>query len=120
MDMNGATFIKYLSALVKEGKVTENQIDKAVRHILEMKFLLGLFDDPYRYLDEERAKANTFTEEYLKVARQAVASSVVLLKNEAEVLPIKKDSGKTIAVIGPMMNNISDINGSWTCLGDGK
>ena len=73
MDMNGATFIKYLSALVKEGKVTENQIDKAVRHILEMKFLLGLFDDPYRYLDETRAKENTFTEEYLKVARQAVA-----------------------------------------------
>ena len=120
MDMNGATFIKYLSALVKEGKVTEAQIDKAVRHILEMKFLLGLFDDPYRYLDETRAKENTFTEEYLKVARQAVASSVVLLKNEAEVLPIKKDSGKTIAVIGPMMNNTSDINGSWTCLGDGK
>ena len=120
MDMNGATFIKYLSALVKESKVTEAQIDKAVRHILEMKFLLGLFDDPYRYLDEERAKANTFTEEYLKVARQAVASSVVLLKNEAEALPIKKDSGKTIAVIGPMMNNTSDINGSWTCLGDGK
>ncbi|WP_289013011.1 beta-glucosidase BglX [uncultured Capnocytophaga sp.] len=120
MDMNGATFIKYLSALVKEGKVTEAQIDKAVRHILEMKFLLGLFDDPYRYLDETRAKANTFTEEYLKVARQAVASSVVLLKNEAEALPIKKNSGKTIAVIGPMMNNTSDINGSWTCLGDGK
>lgn len=120
MDMNGATFIKYLSALVKEGKVTETQIDKAVRHILEMKFLLGLFDDPYRYLDETCAKENTFTEEYLKVARQAVASSVVLLKNEAEVLPIKKDSGKTIAVIGPMMNNTSDINGSWTCLGDGK
>ena len=120
MDMNGATFIKYLSALVKEGKVTKAQIDKAVRHILEMKFLLGLFDDPYRYLDETRAKENTFTEEYLKVARQAVASSVVLLKNEAEVLPIKKDSGKTIAVIGPMMNNTSDINGSWTCLGDGK
>ena len=120
MDMNGATFIKYLSALVKEGKVTEAQIDKAVRHILEMKFLLGLFDDPYRYLDETRAKENTFTEEYLKVARQAVASSVILLKNEAEALPIKKDSGKTIAVIGPMMNNTSDINGSWTCLGDGK
>ena len=75
---------------------------------------------PYRYLDETRAKENTFTEEYLKVARQAVASSVVLLKNEAEVLPIKKDSDKTIAVIGPMMNNTSDINGSWTCLGDGK
>ncbi|GJH39663.1 glycosyl hydrolase [Capnocytophaga sp. HP1101] len=119
MDMNGATFIKYLNALVKEGKVSEAQIDKAVKHILEMKFLLGLFDDPYRYLDEERAKTNTFTEEYLKVARQAVASSVVLLKNEA-VLPIQKNSAKTIALIGPMMNNTSDINGSWTCLGDGK
>src|SRR5690606_29129213 len=59
MDMTGATFIKHLSKSVEEGKVSEETIDNAARRILEMKFLLGLFDDPYRYLNEERAKQNS-------------------------------------------------------------
>ncbi|WP_313381270.1 glycoside hydrolase family 3 N-terminal domain-containing protein [Proteiniphilum saccharofermentans] len=118
MDMTGATFIKHLTESVKEGKVSEKSIDTAVRRILEMKFLLGLFDDPYRYLDEERAKQNTMTPEFMKTARKAVSSSVVLLKNDNQVLPVTKESGKTVALIGPLMNDSINLNGEWAGLGD--
>lgn len=118
MDMTGATYIKYLTESVEEGKVSEKTINNAVRSILEMKFLLGLFDDPYRYLDEERAKQNTMTPEFMETARKAVASSVVLLKNENQVLPITKESGKTIAVVGPLMNDSINLNGEWAGLGN--
>jgi len=116
--MTGATFIKHLTESVKEGKVSEKSIDTAVRRILEMKFLLGLFDDPYRYLDEERAKQNTMTPEFMETARKAVASSVVLLKNDNQVLPVTKESGKTVALIGPLMNDSINLNGEWAGLGD--
>ncbi|RNC64301.1 beta-glucosidase BglX [Proteiniphilum sp. X52] len=118
MDMTGATFIKHLTASVKEGKVAEKSIDTAARRILEMKFLLGLFDDPYRYLDEERAKQNTMTPEFMETARKAVASSVVLLKNDNQTLPVTKESGKTVALIGPLMNDSINLNGEWAGLGD--
>ncbi len=118
MDMTGATYIKYLTESVKEGKASEKSIDIAVRRILEMKFLLGLFDDPYRYLNEERAKQNTMTPEFMETARKAVASSVVLLKNDNQVLPITKESGKTIALVGPLMNDSINLNGEWAGLGD--
>ncbi len=118
MDMTGASFIKYLAESVEEGKVSEKRIDLAVRHILEMKFLLGLFDDPYRYLDEERARQNTMTPEFMETARKAVASSVVLLKNENQILPITQESGKTIALVGPLMNDSINLNGEWAGLGD--
>jgi len=83
-----------------------------------MKFLLGLFDDPYRYLNEERAKQNTMTPEFMETARKAVASSVVLLKNDNQILPITKESGKTIALVGPLMNDSINLNGEWAGLGD--
>ncbi|MEA5128848.1 MAG: beta-glucosidase BglX [Proteiniphilum sp.] len=118
MDMTGATYIKYLTESVKEGKASEKSIDIAVRRILEMKFLLGLFDDPYRYLNEERARQNTMTPEFMETARKAVASSVVLLKNDNQVLPITKESGKTIALVGPLMNDSINLNGEWAGLGD--
>lgn len=118
MDMTGATYIKYLSELVKEGKVSEKTIDNATRSILEMKFLLGLFDDPYRYLDENRAKANTEKPEFIETARMAVASSLVLLKNDNDLLPIKKDRAARIALIGPLMNDSVNLNGEWAGLGD--
>jgi beta-glucosidase len=120
MDMTGATFIKYLKKSVEEGKVSEETIDNATRRILEMKFLLGLFDDPYRYLDEERAKQNTMTPEFMRTARKAVAASVVLLKNDNRLLPITKESGKTVALIGPLMNDSINLNGEWAGLGDRK
>ncbi len=118
MDMTGATYIKYLAESVKEGRVSERTIDNAVRSILEMKFLLGLFDDPYRYLNEDRARANTMTPEFMETAREAVASSVVLLKNEGNVLPIQKESGKILALVGPLMNDSINLNGEWAGLGD--
>ncbi len=118
MDMTGSTFIKYLAESVQEGKVSEQTIDNAVRSILEMKFLLGLFDDPYRYLDEKRAQQNTMTPEFMETARKAVASSVVLLKNVGNILPISKESGKTLALIGPLMNDSINLNGEWAGLGD--
>lgn len=118
MDMTGATFIKYLNQSVQEGKVSEKTIDNATRRILEMKFLLGLFDDPYRYLDEERAKQNRRTPAFMETARKAVASSVVLLKNEGDILPIPKDKAITIALVGPLMNDSLNLNGEWAGLGD--
>ncbi|MCE5206311.1 MAG: glycoside hydrolase family 3 C-terminal domain-containing protein [Porphyromonadaceae bacterium] len=118
MDMTGASFIKYLTQSVKEGKVSEKTINTATRRILEMKFLLGLFDDPYRYLNEARAKQNTMTTEFMETARKAVASSVVLLKNDNQLLPITKASGKTIALIGPLMNDSINMNGEWAGLGN--
>ncbi|MDD2245674.1 MAG: glycoside hydrolase family 3 N-terminal domain-containing protein [Proteiniphilum sp.] len=118
MDMTGATFIKHLVKSVNEGKVPEKAIDNATRRILEMKFLLGLFDDPYRYLNEERAKQNTMTPEFMETARKAVASSVVLLKNENNLLPVKKDKAMTVALVGPLMNDSVNMNGEWAGLGD--
>ncbi len=118
MDMTGATFIKYLQQSARQGKVSEQAIDNAARRILEMKFLLGLFDDPYRYLDEERAKRNTLTPAFLETARKAVASSVVLLKNEGALLPIPRDQAVTLALVGPLMNDSVNLNGEWAALGD--
>jgi beta-glucosidase len=118
MDMTGATYIKYLSESVKEGKVSEESINNAVRSILEMKFLLGLFDDPYRYLNEERAKQNTMRPEFMETARTAAAASAVLLKNDHAILPLTKESGKTIALTGPLMNDSVNLNGEWAGLGD--
>lgn len=118
MDMTGATFIKYLTQSVEEGKVSEQTIDNAVRRILEMKFLLGLFDDPYRYLNEERASENSMTPEFMATARKAVAASVVLLKNEDNLLPIPKEKAVTLALVGPLMNDSINLNGEWAGLGD--
>ena len=118
MDMTGATFIKHLRKSVEEGKVSEQTIDNAARRILEMKFLLGLFDDPYRYLNEERARQNSMTPEFMETARKAVAASVVLLKNEHAILPITKEKAVTLALVGPLMNDSINLNGEWAGLGD--
>lgn len=113
MDMNGAIYSKYLVESVKEGKVPEAQIDRAVKSILEMKFLLGLFDDPYRYLDNEREKNTIMKPEYLQAAREAAARSIVLLKNKNNFFPIAKDKSLTIALIGPMVKDKINQNGEW-------
>ncbi len=118
MDMTGATFIKYLKQAVADGVVSENSIDNSVRRILEMKFLLGLFDNPYRYLDENRAKATIQKPEFIQTARTMVASSVVLLKNNNSILPINKSANKTIALIGPFINDSINLNGEWAGLGN--
>lgn len=118
MDMTGATYIKYLKKAVEEGKVSEKTIDDATRRILEIKFLLGLFDNPYQFLDENRAKATLQKPEFMQKAREAVAKSVVLLKNEKQLLPLRKDIPKKVALIGAMMKDSINLNGEWQGRGD--
>lgn len=118
MDMISEGFVTHLKSLVEEGKVSEAQIDVAVSRILEMKFLLGLFDDPYRYCDAEREKKVVMNPEHLKVAREAAQRSIVLLKNEDSVLPLKKEETRRVALIGPFVEERESLNGEWAIKGD--
>jgi beta-glucosidase len=115
MDMVGEGFLTTLKQSLQEGKITEKEIDQACRRVLEAKYKLGLFDDPYRYISEERGKKEVFTEENRKVAREAAAHSIVLLKNAGKNLPLKKTG--TIALIGPLADNRIDMVGTWVIAG---
>jgi beta-glucosidase len=112
MDMVGEGFLTTLKKSVQEGKVTIAQIDAACRRILEAKYKLGLFDDPYRYCNEDRAKTEVFTDANRKEARAIAAQSFVLLKNNNNVLPLKKSG--TIALIGPLADNKENMPGTWS------
>jgi len=112
MDMVGEGFLTTLKKSLDEGKVTEQQIDKACRLILEAKYKLGLFDDPYRYCDEKRAATEIFTEANRKTAREIAAQSFVLLKNQQQVLPLKKSG--TIALVGPLADAKENMPGTWS------
>ncbi|MBD0404735.1 beta-glucosidase BglX [Flammeovirga sp. EKP202] len=118
MDMNGAAYIQNLKKLVDEGAVTEGKIDVAVARILELKFLLGLFEDPYRYMDTKREAENTMTEAFLAEALKGAERSIVLLKNEKEVLPLAENTNKRIGLIGPMIKERKSLNGEWAIKGD--
>lgn len=118
MDMNGNVFMQNLPQLVKDRKVKEAVIDRAVRPILEMKFLLGLFDDPYRYLDSTREKHTIMRPEFLQVAREAGRKSIVLLKNEKKLFPIDPRKPQTVALIGPMVKDKVNQNGEWAGRGN--
>lgn len=117
MDMQGATFYDYLSALVKEKKVSEARIKEAVRDILRVKFQLGLFDDPYRYSNEERERTSIMTAEQLDAAQDIARKSMVLLKNEGSVLPLST-TVKTLAVIGPLADTQDELLGAWRGAGE--
>lgn len=117
MDMTGGVFIKNLKKKVEDGVVSLETINKATSRILEMKFLLGLFDDPYRYLDEARQKATRMKPEFIKAARETAKRSVVLLKNES-FFPISDKSDKKVALIGSMVKNKTSLNGEWAGRGD--
>lgn len=112
MDMEGNAYINNLEALVNEGKVDEALIDDAVRRILKIKFKLGLFDDPYKYCNPEREKNVLRCDEHLSAAKEAAKKSIVLLKNENDLLPLKKD-GVKIAVIGELAESKDVPLGSW-------
>lgn len=116
MDMVGEGFLTTLKASVEAGNVNLEQIDNACRSILRAKFELGLFDDPYRYCDEKRAQTEIFTSENREEARQIAAESFVLLKNEEELLPLRKQG--TIALIGPMADNKENMAGTWSVAAD--
>lgn len=116
MDMVGEGFLTTLEKSLNEGKVTENAINQACRRVLEAKYKLGLFDDPYRYFDDARPAKDILSAENRAVARQAAAHSMVLLKNEEGVLPLKKSG--TIALIGPLANDKNNMLGTWAPTGN--
>ena len=116
MDMVGEGFLTTLKKSLREGKVTQKQIDDACRRILEAKYKLGLFDDPNRYISEERMKQEVLSAARRKAARDIAAHTFVLLKNNNETLPLKKSG--TIALIGPLANDKSNMLGTWAVSGD--
>ena len=117
MDMEGNAYESNLESLVKEGNVDEKLIDDAVKRVLRVKFQLGLFDDPYKYCNEEREKSEIFTAENLSVAREIAKKSIVLLKNEHQILPLKKEADG-IAVIGPLADDKDTPIGNWRAQGE--
>lgn len=116
MDMVGEGFLTTLEASVKSGAVAEEEIDRACRNVLEAKFKLGLFHDPYRYANAARAEREILTRENLQFAREVAGQSFVLLKNEQQVLPLKKSG--TVALIGPLANTGSNMPGTWSVNAD--
>ena len=112
MDMEGRIYEKGLKQKLEEGSVDEALLDDAVRRILRVKFKLGLFDDPYRYSDEEREKRELLSEANLAAAREAARKTFVLLKNEDNLLPLNKEV-KSVAVIGQLANSKDVPLGSW-------
>ena len=112
MDMVADGFLGTLEQSLNEGKVTMDDIDKACRRILEAKYKLGLFDDPYRYLDSKRAKKDIYTEEHRAAARKLATETFVLLQNNDNVLPLKR-TGK-IALVGPLANTRANMPGTWS------
>ena len=117
MDMQGAVFMENMAKSVEDGRVSQANIDRAVRRVLEMKYRLGLFEDPYRYSDEARQEATLYKPEFLEAARDVARKSMVLLKNEGDVLPLAASADR-IAVIGPLGNSKTDMIGSWSAAGD--
>ena len=112
LDMVGEGFLKTLEKSLKEGKVTIQQIDNAVRLILNAKYDLGLFQNPYQYCDEKRAKTEVYTQSNRDEARKIATQSLVLLKNNAQLLPLKKSG--TIALIGPLADAKENMSGTWS------
>ncbi|MCK4751156.1 MAG: glycoside hydrolase family 3 C-terminal domain-containing protein, partial [Bacteroidales bacterium] len=112
MDMEGYCYENHLKELVEEGVVDEKLLDDAVRRVLRMKEQLGLFDDPYRYCDEEREKEMLLHPDHLALAREVAKRSLVLLKNESGLLPLEK-SGQKIVLIGELAGEKDSPLGNW-------
>ncbi|MFZ4634273.1 MAG: beta-glucosidase BglX, partial [Saprospiraceae bacterium] len=116
MDMQGAVFQQYLKKSLDEGKVSIKQIDDSVRRILRKKFELGLFEDPYKFCNEQREKQTVLSTAHRVAARDVARKSVVLLKNDKNTLPLSKTAN--IAVIGPLADNQRELIGSWSGAGN--
>ncbi|WP_373071728.1 beta-glucosidase BglX [Zeaxanthinibacter enoshimensis] len=117
MDMESYLYVKHLEDLVKEGKVDETLIDDSVRRILRVKYELGLMDDPYQYCDPEREKEVIGSQENQELVLDMAKKSIVLLKNESDLLPLKKN-GMKIAVIGALADDKDSPLGSWRLAAD--
>lgn len=116
MDMVTAGFLDTLESALEEGLISEADIDRACRRVLETKYRMGLFDDPYKYCDTIRAEEEIFTSEHRKEAREVARETFVLMKNEGSLLPLSMD--KKIALIGPMADARNNMCGMWslTCV----
>lgn len=117
MDMESYLYVEHLAALVKEGEVDEALIDDAVRRILKVKFELGLFDDPYKYCNAEREKEVIGSEAINNTVLDVAKKSIVLLKNQNQLLPLKKE-GQKIAVIGALADDKTSPLGNWRLAAD--
>ncbi|MEQ8474696.1 beta-glucosidase BglX [Fulvivirga sp.] len=115
IDMEGYTYIRNLKQLVESGAINESLIDDAVRRVLKLKEDLGLLDDPYKYFDEDREKEVLLNPTHLALSREAGRKSIVLLKNEGDLLPLK---AKNIAVIGPLAKDKDSPIGNWRAQGE--
>ncbi|HLZ86616.1 MAG TPA: glycoside hydrolase family 3 C-terminal domain-containing protein, partial [Puia sp.] len=113
MDMESRSYINNLATLVREGKVSIQLIDEAVRRILAKKFELGLFDDPYRFCNAQREKQQWDNPENLGIEQDMARKSIVLLKNDNQLLPLSKQT-KTIALIGPLVRSVRENLGFWS------
>ena len=117
MDMMSQIFLNELPDLVDEGLVKEEQVDMAVARILDLKFELGLFEDPYRYSDYDREAETIMRDDFLDFALEVAEKSIVLLKNEEDLLPLDKNHDH-VAIIGPLGDNQYDLLGSWSAAGE--
>lgn len=113
MDMESRCYIKNMKQLVLSGIISESLIDESVRLILRKKFEMGLFDDPFRFCSEEREKQQWDNPQHRAAARNIARKSIVLLKNENQILPLRPDV-RTIAMIGPLVKAVGDNNGFWS------
>lgn len=116
MDMVGGSYMNYMKQSYEEGKVTLAQIDDACKRILDVKYDLGLFEDAYRYSDEKREKETIYKPEFLEASLEIAKKSLVLLKNNNNVLPLK--ANQKIAFVGPLVSDEFNIIGCWAALGD--
>ncbi|AZQ42842.1 glycoside hydrolase family 3 N-terminal domain-containing protein [Nonlabens ponticola] len=116
MDMQGGVFKDHMKKSVQDGKITISRLDQAVRDILRLKFKLGLFDDPYKYSNEQAEKEIILHKDHLELSRDAARKSMVLLKNKNNVLPLK--NSQKIALMGPLADDQFHIIGNWAAKGD--
>lgn len=119
MNMTDGLYNRCLEKLVREKNIDMNEIDTSVERILRAKYALGLFEDPYRFLDNQRESREVLSASAMALARKAAASSMVLLKNANALLPLSKQT-KRIALVGPLANNRAEVMGSWKARGEDK
>ena len=119
MNMTDGLYNRCLEKLVRENRIDMNEIDASVERILRAKHALGLFEDPYRFLDNQRESREVRSASAMALARKAAASSMVLLKNANALLPLSKQT-KRIALVGPLANNRAEVMGSWKARGEDK
>src|SRR5690606_35706660 len=116
MDMVSEFYLNNLEMLVEDNRETETWITASARRVLEAKYKLGLFEDPFRYVNEQLAEQTLMKEEHLEAARDMARKSMVLLKNAVNVLPLKRSG--SIALVGPLARNQRDMIGNWSGAGD--